>query len=617
MTKRWQTTAIDQDLVDRLSVETELPPLVTQLLARRNMIDAAELAHFIDPKLTDLRPPEELPGVPQASRLILDAIRSKKTIVIYGDYDADGMNASAILFGCLKRLGATVSYFVPSRLEDGYGLSPETIQRLADRGKEVIISVDCGITSCDEAELCKKLGLTLIVTDHHQFGDTLPDAAAIVHPALPGYDYPFHGLCGAGVAFKLAWATASLAESEQQPNSTEITSADGDDSPPSKAPRVNPTMREFLLQALTLAAIATVADVVPLIDENRIIVRHGLNIMHARPSIGLRALLKICKLDSKTYYTAEDIGFTIAPRLNAAGRLGQAQLGVELLSAEDPERAESLAIYINKLNDDRMKLERGIQLAANKQAKEQVAEDAPAIVVAAANWHVGVIGVVAGRLSEKYHLPSIVIALDSLGVKPGTGSARSPGYVNLHEILSDCRDLLVSCGGHAAAAGLRVTEANLPAFREAFCEAVASSIGSGAPEEVIQIEVECALGQLDVATIRHLEKLAPFGAGNRRPIFFASGIEFASPPKTMGSNDRHFSGQFYQHGATLRAVAFGKSEWAEEMIAQKGPFDLAFRPQINQFRGFEKVELQLVDWRLSGAPVDAPHFERVTVGKTS
>ena len=306
------------------------------------------------------------------------------------------------------------------------------------------------------------MGVELVITDHHEPGPRLPEAAAIVHPRLPGGDYPFGGLSGAGVALKLAWALCQQA---------------------SGAKRVSPRMRDFLVQAVGLAALGTVADVVPLLDENRILVRHGLESLAAVPTLGLATLLGLAKIvprrhsDGKSRLDAEDLAFQIAPRLNAAGRLGQPQLAVELLVTDRPERAQELAQYIDGLNATRQTLERSIQLAASKQAKEAFdpAEDA-ALVLADHGWHPGVIGIVAGRLADRFHRPVVMISWDKAGVRPGIGSARSvPGF-DLHAALAHCGEFLLAHGGHAAAAGLKIEEHQLAGFRGAFCDVAAAQI---------------------------------------------------------------------------------------------------------------------------------------------
>ncbi len=581
MGKHWRFLEHDPDRIARLEAQASISPILAQLLLGRGITDATDVRTFLDVKLTGLRDPDLLPGLSGAADRIHAAIAARQRIVIYGDYDADGMTATGLLHNCLRLLGADVGYYVPNRLDEGYGLNDEALRQLAKRGAAMIISVDCGIGSTVQAETAKQLGLQLIITDHHELGPELPDAAAIVHPRLPGYDYPFGGLCGAGVAFKLAWALCQRA---------------------SNAQKVSPPMREFLLAAMGLAAMGTVADVVPLIDENRILVHHGLTSLHQASLPGLAALLQVTELHNKPRLTSEDIGFTLAPRLNAAGRLGQAQLGVELLTTQSADRGKALAEYIHQLNSSRESLERSMTLAASKMAKEQFdPENDPALVLAWVGWHPGIIGIVAGRLAEKHHRPVIMIALDGVGGRPGTGSARSAGGVDLHRALSACSRHLLGFGGHAAAAGLKIDEANVDAFRAEFCDFVASERSEAGRVAEVRIDAEAPFSQLTLRTVEQIEKLAPFGAGNPRPVLCASSVALAEPPRRMGGGERHMSARLSQHGVTIRSVAFGQGDWVEELAQQPGPLDVAYRPVINDFRGQRNVELHIVDWRPSTA----------------
>jgi single-stranded-DNA-specific exonuclease len=318
------------------------------------------------------------------------------------------------------------------------------------------------------------------------------------------------------------------------------------------------------------------------------------------PPLGLAALMQVAKLHEKPALGSEDIAFMIGPRLNAAGRFGQAQLGVELLTTDSPQRAQQLAEYIHELNSSRDSLERSIQLAATKQIKEQFdPEGDAALVLAGHGWHVGVIGLVAGKLAEKYHRPVVLIALDQLGIKPGIGSARSPNGLNLHAALASCSEHLLGFGGHAAAAGLKIDEARIDAFRQTFCDAAESETPVGSRAGEIRIDAEAPLSQLTPQTVQHIESLGPFGCGNPRPVLCATGVRLAEPPKKMGSSERHLSLKLVQHRTTMRAVGFGHAEWAEELAATNVPLDIAFKPTINDFRGRQNVEAHLVDWRVS------------------
>jgi single-stranded-DNA-specific exonuclease len=577
MAKRWRIHPHDPDRIASLGRAAQVPAVVAQLLLCRGITDPDTARVFLDPKLTALRDPELLPGCAEAAERIHAAIAAGRHIVVYGDYDVDGMTGTALLWRCLRLLGTEPSYYVPHRMDEGYGLNAEAIRSLAEQGAGMIVTVDCGICSVAEADLVRELGVELVVSDHHQPGPELPQAAAIVHPALPGRPYPFPGLSGSGVAMKLAWALCQQA---------------------SGAKRVKPQMREFLLQAVGLAALGTVADVVPLLDENRVLVHYGLASLTAQPTPGITALLRVAQLERKRQLDSEDIAFSLAPRLNAAGRLGQPRLGVELLVTERAERAQELAVYINQLNETRKTLERSILLAANKQVKEHYdpAEEA-ALVLAERGWHQGVIGIVAGRLAEKYHRPVVLISRDQMGIKPGVGSARSvPGF-DVCAALGSCCDYLISCGGHAAAAGLRIEEVNIESFRAAFCETARAAIRSENRVAELRIDAEAPLSAFTLKAVRQIERLAPFGKDNDRPLLCASGAAVAEAPRTIGTGDRHLALKLEQDGVTLRTVAFGGGDWAEELTGLDGPIDVAFRPVINQFRGRQNVELHLVDWR--------------------
>lgn len=596
MAKQWVFHGHDRAAILELANRAGIEFVVAQLLYARGVNDSVHIASFLEARFGDLRDPFILPGMTKAAEHIFASIKAGKAITVYGDYDADGMTGVSILFNCLQLLGANVNYYVPNRLEDSYGLSCDALEKLAERGRQLVISVDCGVGSVKEAARCRELGLELIITDHHRASDQLPDAIAIVHPGLPGTEYPFPGLCGAGVAFKLAWALCQLA---------------------SDSKKVAPAMREMLLECMSLAAIGTVADVVPLLDENRILVRNALTMMTKSAPLGLKALMRRTKLDAKSQLSSDDIAFTLGPRLNAAGRLGQAQLGIELLTTKDPERAEALAEYIDRLNSDRESLERSIVLAANKQIKDEFdIENDPAFVLASPGWHLGVIGVAASRLAEKLYRPVVVIGMDPTGQKPATGSARSQGTCDLHSALLACKDHLESCGGHAAAAGLRIQERNISAFRSAFCEHVSTLQRGIRPIAKLDIDAEVSFKELSLHTVQTIDKLSPFGAGNPRPTLVASNVELLEPAKAMGAGDRHMQVVLHQNGVRMRAIAFGQSEWIEPLNSHRGQFDIAFRPSINEFNGMKRVEIQLMDWRVAKLGPNDSHLATINSGVT-
>lgn len=584
MERVWRIAPHEESAVRQLSQSLRVPPLVAQVLLARGCRTPNDGTVFLAKKMVDLHPAELLPGVPAAADHIVAAVQSKRRITIYGDYDVDGVTATSLLWHGLQLAGGIVDYYIPSRMEEGYGLNCEALRQLhAEDPSRLVISVDCGITSVKEAALARELGLELIITDHHQFSDTLPDAVALVHPRLPG-EYPFGELCGVGVAFKLACAVCARL-------------GDGKKS--------SPRMREFLLSAMGLTAIGTVADVVPLIGENRLLVHHGLQSLRERSSAGLKALMQVAGIDPERALQAEDVGFAIGPRINAAGRLGQARLAVELLTTDNVERAVSLAKYLDELNKNRQTVERRIF----KQAKELVEEHPewqshPALVLAHADWHPGVIGIVASRVAEHFHRPAILIALDD---RPGgsSGSGRSLHGFDLHAALTECQSRLVTCGGHHAAAGLKILPMEIDTFRAEFVDVVSRSQPHAATEVVQHIDAEVRLADITRQAVNELEKLGPFGAANKRPVFAVTGVELAGTPKRMGEGERHLSLMVRQYGVSLRGVAFGKGDWADEMAEAGGPLSLCLQPVINRFRGEEKVEFHLLDWKPCASTTDS------------
>ncbi len=581
MPLRWNLRAHDARLIQEIERHSGVSPVVAQLLSLRGITRPADVSLFLETKMTGLRPPQDLPGITAAVEIIFAAIESKQKIFVYGDYDADGMTSTAILYLCLQLLGAEVGYFVPNRLDDGYGLSTENLSKLKQRGAELIVTVDCGIASVAEIEHANAIGLPVIITDHHHVGSILPSAAAIVHPGLPNDPYPFPGLCGAGVAFKLAWALCQRK---------------------SGSPKLPESLRNFLFRATSLAAIGTVCDVVPLLDENRIIVHHGVKCLKHFANPGLKHLMVHAKMADKPEINSGDLAFMLGPRLNAAGRLGQAQLGVELLIVEDEERGQKLAAYLDELNKNRDSLDRKILKSAKKLIEDNFdPENDAALVVAEKDWHLGVIGIAAGRVAQLYHRPTVLFSIDPLGNRPAVGSARSACGVNLYDAIQGASDHVIKFGGHQAAAGLSIQPENIDAFREDFCQNVIDQVSVAELIPDLDIDAEALIGQITVSMIDDLEKLAPFGQSNPRPVLCATDVKLAEEPKTMGTDGRHLSLRLRQNDAFIRAVAFGKGDWADALKDPDASFDFAFEPMINDFRGRKSAEVKLIDYRPTNA----------------
>ncbi len=577
MPRNWQFTTHDSGRTRALAGQMRCSTLLAQVLLSRGLGDPVEAKAFLTGNLQHLLDPEQTPGIEAATERIVRAIRDKRRITIYGDYDVDGMTSTAILTRCLQSVDARTDYYIPCRMEEGYGLNSEAIRELHREDPErLLITVDCGVASLEEARLARELGLELIITDHHQFGAELPEAAAVVHPRIDPAADCFPDLCGAGVALKLAWAVSKQLGNGQ---------------------RANERLREFLKSAVGLAMIGTVADVVPLVGENRLIVKYGLSTLQKQAGAGLRALLRVCELTKKSAFSAEDIGFSLAPRLNAAGRLGQARLAVELLITEDESRAAQLAEYLDGLNKQRQTVERKIL----KQAREEIQKhpewlEHPVLVVSHHEWHPGVIGIVASRIAEQFEKPAILITLGA-GTGIGQGSGRSHAGFDLHAAVSRCAEHLVQFGGHPAALGVKVQAEQINTFREALQTAACPEAGAEVIKAPRRIDSEVVLEELSVRAIQELEYLGPFGCANERPVFVATGIQLVEPPRTMGEGGRHLSLKVRQHGQVLRAIAFGRGEWAEPLAQVPGSLALCFKPGINEFRGQLNVELQLIDWK--------------------
>ncbi|MBP3960805.1 single-stranded-DNA-specific exonuclease RecJ [Gemmata sp. G18] len=577
--KQWHLLPSDPTATNRLAGTARVSSVVAQLLINRGVRDAAAARRFLETPLGGLLPPMALPGVRDAADRIARAITDKRRICVYGDYDVDGVTGTSVLLRILGKLGADVQFHVPLRLSEGYGLNSERLRDLQRSGVSMVVSVDCGIASLAEAQVARDIGLELIITDHHEMkigldGPILPLASVLVHPRLPAPEpYPFGDLSGAGVAFKLAWAVAQRACGSE---------------------RVPAEMRELLLDAVGLAALGLVADVVPLRDENRIFVRHGLERIRTNPSTGLKALLDASGVKPDQVLTSEDVGFKLAPRLNAAGRLGCASFAVELLTTTSGVKAVQLAQQLEAMNSDRQAHERKYTQAAKEMVEEQFAND-PAIVVGSTDWHPGVVGIVASRLVDYFGKPALVIAIQP-NEAVATGSARSvPGFA-LHTALVACDDVLEGHGGHAAAAGFKVRPERIPALRDRFNAYVTSHYPGGAPAQQLTLDAEVPLSAITFGLLKDLDKLEPYGAANPKPKFLASGLKVEGA-RLIGTGEvqRHMDFRVRQGETTIRCVAWGMADRLEELMSSNGDCCLAFTPKINEWKGYKKIELQVID----------------------
>ncbi|MCI8423841.1 MAG: single-stranded-DNA-specific exonuclease RecJ [Lawsonibacter sp.] len=551
--KQWKTP----DLCPRARATLEaqgLPPLLASLLAARGAATLEEAEWLLHPDREPVLPPLAMKDMDRAADRVRLALSRGERIAVYGDYDVDGITATCLLTEFLRSQGGEVLPYIPDRLEEGYGLNREAVAQLAGQGVGLIITVDCGITAVDEAVFAGSLGVDVVITDHHACKDRLPAAAAVVDPHRPDCPYPFKGLAGVGVALKLAMAVAP-----EQP---------------------------VLQTYCDLAAVGTVADVMPMTGENRAIVSLGLARLNPPRRPGLDMLARCAGLEDKPI-TSVAIGYTLAPRLNAAGRMGRAESAAELLLARDPARAEELARELCELNRERQTIEGEIFRQAVQRL--DMAPQSGAVVLASGGWHQGVVGIVASRLAEKYGCPAFLVCLDQ-GL--GKGSCRSWGGVNLFQILNRCAPLLENFGGHALAAGFTVREENLPALAQAIHQAVAEACQGEPLPSVLEADAVVTPGELTVPAVESLDRLEPWGAGNPRPVFLLKGVQVQS--MTQVGRGRHLKMRLESRRDCLEAICFS-ADGTELGLTPGCRVDVAFYPQINEFRGVRSVQLQIVD----------------------
>ena len=542
----------------RMALEREgVHPLVASVLAARGLCSVEQARDFLKATDTPMHPSSLMRDLDTAALRVRQALERGEQVAVYGDYDVDGITATCLLTSFLRGQGGQVIPYIPDRLEEGYGLNCEAISALARQGVTLIITVDCGITAVDEVAHAARLGVDVVVTDHHECKAELPDACAVVDPHRPDCPYPFKGLAGVGVALKLAMAVAG----------------------PEKSTLV-------LDECADLAAIGTVADVMPMVGENRTIVQLGLRALVQPRRLGLAMLVREAGMDGRPLNSVT-IGYALAPRINAAGRMGSAGVAVELLLTQDPARAAVLAQELCRLNRERQEIETEIFDQCVQMLGRQPQKDA--IVLADSGWHQGVVGIVASRLTEQFACPAFMICLSG-GI--GKGSCRSFGGVNLFAVLEGCQDLLVAFGGHELAAGFTVREENIPALAQRIAQQVRLQAGQGIRSE---LEVDVMLddpGIMDIRGVELLERMEPYGAGNPRPVLALSGAKVVS--RSLVGSGRHLKLKVGKQGQNLSAIFFSAGDWVPEVDSR---VDLAFYPQINEYRGVRSVQLHLVDLR--------------------
>ena len=564
--ERWLMPELSEERVETL-MDAGYPYLVSSVLVSRGTETAEQAAEALECETTLTNSPLLMKDMDKVVSRISQALAGEEKIAVFGDYDVDGITSTCLLTDYLRSRGATVFMHIPRRVEEGYGLGIEAIRTLAEQGVSLIITVDCGITGVEETAFAKSLGVDVVITDHHECKDTLPDAVAVVDPHRPDCPYPFKHLAGVGVALKLVLALG------------------GQD-------------REGALFAryCTLAAIGTIADVMRMEGENRTIVQCGLNSLERTDFAGLHALLREAGLAGKPISSIQ-IGFVLAPRINAAGRMGRAELAAELLLTDDSLLAEQLARELCDLNRERQSVEQEIFARAVEQLETLSADERSALVLSSEEWHQGVVGIVASRLSEKYSCPSFMIHLAG-GM--GKGSCRSYGGFNLFSALEACSDLLVGFGGHELAAGFTIEEQNIPAFRKKMNQYVRAHTGKEQPVSSLEIDVNITRPALvTLEEVEELSRLEPYGAGNNRPVFCLRGAMLEAL-QSVGQN-RHLKVRLQKSRVSFDAIFFSMTE--ETLGLHAGMrVDAAFYLQINEFRGTRTVQLQLIDLRASLDP---------------
>ncbi|MDD2852070.1 MAG: single-stranded-DNA-specific exonuclease RecJ [Desulfuromonadaceae bacterium] len=561
MKKEWRLKSADDKKSLELAATLGIPAAVARVLSGRGIVTGDIAERFLFPSLSSLYDPFILKGMQAAVDRVLRAHITVEKICIYGDYDVDGISGTALLVSFLRQVGCNCSYFIPNRFDDGYGLSKGAIERIIDEGATLIISVDCGITSVNEAAFCRQAGVDLIIIDHHVPGDIVPEAAAVVNPLQPDCSYPFKSLAGVGVAFNLLIALRSSMRSARLFST-------GDE----------PDLRNWL----DLVALGTIADVVPLVDQNRIYVSYGLKRLENSFRPGITSLKKVAGI--KDTVSCGQVGFRLAPRLNAAGRIESAVPGVELLLGTSMDECSLIAEELDSANAERQAIERAIF----EQAVAMIEGDGAypsrrSIVLASPDWHQGVVGIVASRLVERYHRPTILIAIDDQGYAKGSGRS-IPGF-HLLEALEPCRPYLERFGGHRYAAGVGLNAVNIDRFSESF-EAEACRIITDADlVPLLDIDAVVSPAELDLDFTTELSRLEPFGAGNPEPVLMMRGVTVVER-RVVG--DGHLKLRVTAGGIAFSAIAFRQADCVTD-----GVLDIAFYPECNIWNNTTTLQLRI------------------------
>ncbi len=560
MNKKWEVCQEDEDKVIELANKSHLSMLLASILINRNIDTSQKVEKFVNPIRNDFHDPFLMPDMEKAVDRILKAIETNEKVMIYGDYDVDGITSITVLKKFLLDRGLEAGEYTPNRLEEGYGLNKEAVKSIYEQGYTLMITVDCGISGNEEIAYARELGMEVIVTDHHEQGEEIPNCLAVIDAKRKDNQYPFNQLAGVGVVFKLIQAMSMKLELDA---------------------------KEYL-KYLDIVCVGTISDIVPLVDENRVIAKLGLKLVAMTKNVGLRTLLNSIgykKIDSNT------ISFGVAPRINACGRMGAQEEALKLLLTESQEEADEITETLNQYNQERQATEKAIFEEAVQQI-EQSEKDSPCLVVGNEKWHHGVIGIVSSKVTELYFKPSILICFEE---EEGKGSGRSiPGF-DLHEALMNCGTYIERFGGHSMAIGITVKKENFENFKKEFQE-YAKSKGIGDIVPIIKIDEETTLKNVSLETVKQLSLLEPYGEANKVPLFLIRNLKIQSI-RTL-SEGKHLKVRLGQDSYMIDAIGFGIGEWAENyLIGDK--VDVVGSLEVNSFNGNEQVQLVIKDMRKS------------------
>ncbi len=564
---RFRDSLVEPGKISEYSKKHSISNILATILLNRGIETDEQINEYIKKSLESIHNPNGLPDMEKAAKRIVSAIENNEKITIYGDYDADGVTSTVLLYSFLRDNGADVDYYIPDRIQEGYGLNIKAINKISKTGTRLLITVDCGISSLGEIELAKAQKMDVIVTDHHTCKEKLPNALAVVNPKRPDSEYQFNALAGVGVAFKLALAITM---------------------------QLKKNTKECFNKYVEFAGIGTIADVVSLHGENRVIADRGIKLLANSQNYGIKALMEISGVAGKPV-NSTTVAFMLSPRINAAGRMDSAGLAVELLLAQSEEKAYELAVKLDEKNKERQKIEQIMfREAVGLIQNDAKIQERKIIVLAKEGWHHGVIGIVASRITEMYYKPCILIAAEENG--KGKGSGRSVDGINLFDALNSCEDILTQFGGHALAAGLSLNMSDFDAFYERINKYIIDNIKE---EPIKTLDIDCSVPAsfITLQNAKQLEWLEPYGMDNEKPVFAMSGVKVVNA-QTMGMDNKHLRLRVESGDKIIDAVGFSFGEYSKYLTTGR-VIDIAFTLDINDFRGSENVQLILKDIKSS------------------